>query len=96
MGGADHVLLAADRSMVHVNSSRMDTRHEFEGVHVMPVTVADLKLNWLLILRVVANHVSPFLCLRILTVSIRMDNRKSFYYPWYPQLVLRPFVGYVG
>ena len=43
----------------------------------MPETVADLKLNWLLILRGVANHVSPFLCLRILTVGIR--SSAAFY-----------------
>ena len=40
-----------------------------DRLHVMLETVADLKLNWLLILRGVTDHVSTFL-LRILTVAI--------------------------
>ena len=76
MGGADHVQLATDHSMVDVNSSRMGAvrhaplRYEFEGVHVTPETVVDLKLNWLLILRGVTKEVSPFLCFRTLTVGV--------------------------
>ena len=53
--------------------ARPDTRHlayEFEGVHVMPETVVDLKLNWLLILRGVTKEASPFLCLQTLTVGV--------------------------
>ena len=52
--------------------ARSDMRYlayEFEGVHVMPETVVDLKLNWPLILRGVTKEVSPFLCLRTLTVG---------------------------
>ena len=44
--------------------------YEFEGVHVMPETAVDLKLNWLLILRGVTKEVSPFLCLQTLTVGV--------------------------
>ena len=44
--------------------------YEFEGVHVMPETVVDLKLNWPLILRGVTKEVSPFLCFRTLTVGV--------------------------
>ena len=53
--------------------TRSDMRYlayEFEGVHVMPETVVDLKLNWPLILRGVTKEVSPFLCLRTLTVGV--------------------------
>ena len=44
--------------------------YEFEGVHVMPESVVDLKLNWLFILRGVTKEVSPVLRLRTLTVGV--------------------------
>ena len=56
--------------------------YEFEGVHVMPETVVDLKLNWPLILRGVTKGV-PF------SVLTNFDSRC-------PELVLQPFIGRAG
>ena len=61
--------------------TRSDTRHlEFKGVHVMPETVVDLKLNW----RKRRNQRGvPF------SVLTNFDSR-------FPQLVLQPFIGRAG